>query len=65
MLKIVVQIKEKKDNNVFVGIKQITEKEFNNSTQNEKVAASQIKGAIEAMIFSLSAENKKEGEYHL
>ncbi len=62
MLKIVVQVKEKEKDKVFVGIKQISEKEFNNSTQNEKVAASQIRNAIEAMIFGMNTENKKEGE---
>lgn len=62
MLKIVVQIKEKEKDKVFVGIKQITEKEFKSSTQAEKIAASNIKSAIEAMIFGLKAENKKEGE---
>lgn len=62
MLKIVIQIKEKEEDKVFVGIKQISEKEFNNSTQSEKIAGSQIKSAIEAMIFGLNTENKKEGE---
>lgn len=61
MLKIVVQIKEKKDNNVYVGIKQISEREFNNSTNGEKLTASNIKNAIEAVLTGMKPE-KKEGD---
>lgn len=61
MLKIVIQIKEKSEDNVSVAIKQITEKEFNNSSKLEKITASEIKCAIEAAIFKLKQENKKEG----
>ena len=62
MLKIVVQVKEKEKDKVFVGIKQISQKEYEKSTQNEKITASGIRNAIEAMIFGMSAENKKEGD---
>lgn len=61
MLKIIIQIKEESENNVKVGIKQISEKEFNKSTQNEKITASEIKNAIEAAIYMLK-NSKKEGE---
>ena len=62
MLKIVIQIKEKTKDNVFVGIKQISEKEFNNSTNAEKMTASAVRNAIEAVVFGLKSEDKKEGE---
>ena len=41
---------------------EISEKEFNNSTQAEKITASGIRNAIEAVIFGLKSENKKEGD---
>jgi len=60
MLKIVIQVKEEKENNVKISIKQLTEKEFNNSSQLEKIAASEIKSAIDAAIMMLK-NSKKEG----
>lgn len=61
MLKLVIQIKESKDQRMNIGMKKISEKEFNSSTQLEKILASQIKGAIEAEITKIVNENKKEG----
>lgn len=62
MLKIVIQIKEEEENKLKIGIKQITEKEFNSSTQNEKITASEIKMAIEEAIKEIKLKNKKEEE---
>lgn len=62
MLKIVIQIKEVEENKIKVGIKQITEKEFNSSTQNEKITASEIKMTIEEVIKEMKLKNKKEEE---
>lgn len=62
MLKIVIQVKEKEENKVQVAIKQISEKEFNSSTQNEKITASEIKLAIEEAIKENNLKNKKEEE---
>ena len=61
MLKIVVQIEEKDENQVFVGIKQISKREFDKSTQNEKMTASQIKNAIEESVYALCIEEKGRG----
>lgn len=61
MLKLVIQIKESKDQRMNIGMKKISEKDFNSSTQLEKILASQIKGAIEAEITKIVNENKKEG----
>ena len=41
MLKLVIKIKEEAENKLQIGIKQLTEKEFNSSTLNEKIAASE------------------------
>ena len=60
MLKITIQVKEKEENKINVGIKKINEKEFNSSTNLEKLVASEIKLAIEAAIMSLK-NNMKEG----
>ena len=60
MLKITIQIKEQEENKIHVGIKQISEKEFNSASQLEKVAASEIKNAVEAALMSLK-NNMKEG----
>lgn len=62
MLKIVIQVKEKEENKVQVAIKQVSEKEFNSSTQNEKITASEIKLAIEEAIKKNNLKNKKEEE---
>ena len=62
MLKVVIQIKEESDNNVKVNIKQLTEKEFNNSSHLEKITASEIKSAIEAAIEYLKTNSEKEGK---
>lgn len=62
MLKIVIQVKEKEENKVQVAIKQVSEKEFNSSTQNEKITASEIKLAIEEAIKENNLKNKKEEE---
>lgn len=61
MLKLVIQIKESKDQRMNIEMKKISEKEFNSSTQLEKILASQIKGVIEAEITKIVNENKKEG----
>ena len=60
MLKIVVQIKEQKDN-VYVDIKKIDEKQYIKSTRKEKMTAMALENAIIAMISGISTE-KKEGE---
>ena len=62
MLKLVIQIKESKDQRMNIGMKKISEKEFNSSTQLEKVLASQIKSAIEREVAQIVNENKKEGK---
>lgn len=59
MLKIVIKVKEEEENKINISIKQISEKEFNSSTQNEKIAASEIKTALEYAIKDLK---KKEGK---
>ena len=67
MLKITIQVKEKEENKINVGIKKINEKEFNSSTTLEKLVASEIKLAIDAVIYNLSTnheikkDNMKEG----
>ena len=67
MLKITIQVKEKEENKINVGIKKINEKEFNSSTNLEKLVASEIKLAIDAVIYNLSTnheikkDNMKEG----
>lgn len=67
MLKITIQVKEKEENKINVGIKKINEKEFNSSTNLEKLVASEIKAAIDAVIYNLSTnheikkDNMKEG----
>lgn len=67
MLKITIQVKEKEENKINVGIKKINEKEFNSSTNLEKLVASEIKSAIDAVIYNLSTnheikkDNMKEG----
>lgn len=60
MLKIVIKIKEESENKLNIAIKQISEKEFNSSTQNEKITASEIKTALENAIKELKARNKEE-----
>lgn len=60
MLKIVIKIKEEDENKLNIAIKQISEKEFNSSTQNEKITASEIKTALENAIKELKARNKEE-----
>lgn len=60
MLKIVIKIKEESENKLNIAIKQISEKEFNSSTQNEKITASEIKIALENAIKELKARNKEE-----
>lgn len=62
MLKIVIQIKEEEENKIKIGIKQLSEKEFNSSSQNEKITASEIKMAIEKTIKEMKLKNKKEEE---
>ena len=67
MLKITIQVKEKEENKINVGIKKINEKEFNSSTNLEKLVASEIKTSIDAVIYNLSTnheikkDNMKEG----
>lgn len=61
MLKITIQVKEKEENKIHVGIKKISEKEFNSASQLEKITASEIKAAIEAALMSLKS-NMKEGK---
>ena len=58
MLKLVIKIKEEAENKLQIGIKQLTEKEFNSSTLNEKIAASELKTAIDFVIKNL--KNKEE-----
>lgn len=58
MLKLVIKIKEEAENKLQIGIKQLTEKEFNSSTLNEKIAASELKTAIDFAIKNL--KNKEE-----
>ena len=60
MLKLTIQIKECEENKINVGIKQLTEKEFNSSSRLEKITASEIKNAIEAVIYNLSTDHKIE-----
>lgn len=62
MLKLTLQIEEKEENQVHVRIKQISKKEFDSSTQNEKITASEIKHAIDYAIKELKEKNKKEEE---
>ena len=50
MLKLTLQIEEKEENQVHVRIKQISKKEFDSSTQNEKITASEIKHSIDYAI---------------
>lgn len=59
MLKIVIKVKEEEENKINISIKQISEKEYNSSTQNEKITASEIKTALEYTIKDLK---KKEGK---
>lgn len=61
MLKLVIRVKEEEENKVKISIKQLTEKEFNSSSQLEKIAASELKTAIDAAIIMLK-NSKKEGE---
>lgn len=58
MLKLVIKIKEEAENKLQIGIKQLTEKEFNSSTLNEKIAANELKTAIDFAIKNL--KNKEE-----
>lgn len=58
MLKLVIKIKEEAENKLQIGIKQLSEKEFNSSTLNEKIAASELKTAIDFVIKNL--KNKEE-----
>ena len=58
MLKLVIKIKEEAENKLQIGIKQLTEKEFNSSTLNEKIAAIELKTAIDFVIKNL--KNKEE-----
>lgn len=60
MLKIVIKVEEKEENKVSVSIKQISKKEFDSSTQNEKIAASELKTALEYAIQELKNKTKKE-----
>ena len=46
----------------IVIIPSITKKEFDSSTQNEKIAASEIKHAIDYAIKELKEKTKKEEE---
>lgn len=62
MLKLVIQIKESKEGRMNIGLKKISEKEYNSSTQLEKILASQIKNAIEAEVTKIVKENKEEGK---
>lgn len=62
MLKITLQIEEKEKNQIHIGIKQISKKEFDSSTQNEKITASEIKQAIDYAIKELKTKTKKEEE---
>lgn len=62
MLKLTLQIEEKEENQVHVRIKQISKKEFDSSTQNEKITASEIKHAIDYAIKELKEKTKKEEE---
>ena len=67
MLKITIQVKEKEKDKINVGIKKIGEKEFNSSSDLEKLVASEIKTAIDMVIYNLSTnhdikkDNMKEG----
>ena len=58
MLKITIQVKEKEENKINVGIKKINEKEFNSSTNLEKLVESEIKAAIDAVIYNLSTNHE-------
>lgn len=60
MLKIEIRIKEESKDNVSVKIKQISEKDFNNSSRAEKITASEIKTAIEYAIDDLKNKLRKE-----
>lgn len=66
MLKITIKVKENKEGLVGVAIKQISEREFEKATQNEKIIASNIKNAIEdgikevSMKYGKDLENEKE-----
>lgn len=62
MLKIILQIEEKEKNQIHIGIKQISKKEFDSSTQNEKITASEIKQVIDYAIKELKTKTKKEEE---
>lgn len=60
MLKLNIRIKEESEDNVSVKIKEISEKDFNNSSQAEKITASEIKTAIEYAIDDLRKKMRKE-----
>lgn len=60
MLKIVIKIEEKEEGSVSVGLKKISQKEFDKASRNEKIIASSIKDAIEAGIKDVSDKRKEE-----
>ena len=60
MLKLTIKVKEHKNDCVSVELKQISQKEFDSSTQSEKIMMSEIKTALESLISKLN--NMKEGE---
>lgn len=62
MLKIVINIEEKEPNNISLFMDKITEDDFNNSSQNEKIAAFQVKNAIEVAVHMMSMDEKGRGK---
>jgi hypothetical protein len=62
MLKLEIHIVENEPDNVSFLIKKIKEKDYDSSSQAEKIAASTVKMAIEQAIADLRDKNKKEGK---
>lgn len=61
MLKLTLRIRETKEGKIIIEMKQISEKEFLSSTQNEKIATAEIHQAIQTLISQIK-EKTKEGE---
>ena len=59
MLKITIKIDEKEEGKISLGIKQISEKDFEKASQNEKIIASQIKNGIEDALKDFMDKEKK------
>ena len=59
MLKITIKVEEKEEGKLNIGLKQISEKEFEKATQNEKIIASEIKMSIEDALKNIV---EKEGK---